>query len=262
MEYFLRVSTSTLGDERGFIHKRILRGFKGAVGGILGGPGGVIGGAARGFLGGTPRGVIPGSAECPPGFVSVAGRCLPTSLPSVLSDPLAVLSPAGRVNGATSGPCPTGYRYEPLGITGQQGRPCVKAGFASIAATGPAPGELGAFGEARMGRFGAGLEPSVRESSTRTCPRGAVLAVDGLCYNRRDLRNSERAWPRGRRPLLTGGDMRCISIASSAAKKLQKKQKQLTELGLLKRPASGSTALIKAKAELEAIKSAHYAGGS
>lgn len=88
-----------------------------------------------------------------------------------------------------------------------------------------------------MGRFGAGFEPDVSAITTRRCGRGAVLGVDGICYNRRDLRNSERFWPRGRRPLLTGGDMRCISVASSAAKKLQKKQKQLQELGLLKPPA-------------------------
>ena len=62
------------------------------------------------------------------------------------------------------------------------------------------------------------------------------MGTDGLCYNKRDISNKERFWPRGRRPLLTGGEMRCISIASSAAKKLQRKQKQLRELGLLKAP--------------------------
>ena len=89
-----------------------------------------------------------------------------------------------------------------------------------------------------MGRFGAGIEPEVFMTDTRRCPRGAVLAVDGLCYSRRDLRNSDRFWPKGRRPLLTGGEMRAISTASSAAKKLQRKEKQLQSLGLLKKPAS------------------------
>jgi len=73
---------------------------------------------------------------------------------------------------------------------------------------------------------------------TRICPRGSVLGKDGLCYNKRDIPNSQREWPRGRRPLLTGGEMRCISVAASAAKKLQRKQKQLMAMGLLKRPAS------------------------
>jgi len=91
-------------------------------------------------------------------------------------------------------------------------------------------------GEALMGRFGAGLVPGVRVTETAICPRGAVLGVDGLCYNRRDIANSQRMWPHGRRPLLTGGEMRCISIAAAAAKKLQNKQKQLISMGMLPKP--------------------------
>ena len=222
---------TALGDERGFVHKRIFRGLKGAVGGILGGPGGIIGGAARGFFDpGIPP--IPSRAPvltraqamtrfgagataaelasvglapvaCPAGFVLILGRCVPTSVQSIVSDVGATFRPPqlGRVNGPLVGP--------------------------------PRPDQ---FGEAVMGQYGAALQPEVRESTTRRCPRGSVLGTDGLCYNRRDIRNSERFWPRGRRPLLTGGEMRCISIASSAAKKFQKKQKQLQELGFLKAP--------------------------
>ncbi|MEE8488685.1 MAG: hypothetical protein V3S43_00005, partial [Acidimicrobiia bacterium] len=54
---------------------------------------------------------------------------------------------------------------------------------------------------------------------------------------KRDIKNSERKWPVGRRPLLTGGEMRCITIAAGAAKRLQRKQKQLQALGMLKKPA-------------------------
>ncbi len=228
------------GDLRGFVHKRIFRGIKGFIGG------GPLG-AARGFISSptptplpfpTLAGAGPGPAAlpgcppgffragggpcqkhapaefarqtalassqtgCPPGFVVILGKCVPTSPISLISDPRAALRAPGFPPG---GPVFNGP---------------------------PDP-----FGQARVGRFGAGLEPAVRQTSTRTCPRGAVLAVDGLCYNRRDIRNSERWWPRGRRPLLTGGEMRCISVASSAAKKLQRKQKQLQELGLLKPPA-------------------------
>ena len=100
----------------------------------------------------------------------------------------------------------------------------------------PPPGQPVGLGEAVMGRYGAALQPGVKQTHTRFCPRGAVLALDGLCYNRKDVTNKERWWPKGRRPLLTGGEMRAISIASSAAKKLQRKQKQLRELGLLKAP--------------------------
>jgi len=242
---------TVLGDERGFIHKRgsFLRKLgKKVLGGVpvVGGIATGIGEAVGVFQGpGTisTTSVVPGGFKgCPPGFVSIAGRCIPTSVPSVISAPGSVFAPVGG-GGPTSGPCPPTYRFEPLGISGSQGRPCVKANMPSLAATGPVPGQFDGFGEAQMGRFGAGLQPSVRESSTRVCPRGAVLAVDGLCYNRRDISNKERAWPRGRRPLLTGGEMRCISVASSAAKKLQRKQKQLEQLGLLKRPSRARRAL-------------------
>lgn len=91
-------------------------------------------------------------------------------------------------------------------------------------------------GAAVMGQYGAALEPGIRPTNTRVCPPKTVLGSDGLCYNRRDIRNKERMWPKGRAPLLTGGEMRCISIASRAANKLQRKQKQLIELGMLKGP--------------------------
>ena len=92
------------------------------------------------------------------------------------------------------------------------------------------------FGGAEMGQFGAGLQPASFTTTTRVCPRGAVLGMDGLCYNKRDLRNADRMWPRGTRPLLTGGEMRCIRIASSASNKLRRKQKQLEKMGMLPKP--------------------------
>ena len=104
------------------------------------------------------------------------------------------------------------------------------------------------FGPMRAG----GYAPDVREQFYRDCGPGAVLAKDGLCYNRRDLRNNERKWPKGRRPLLTGGEMRAISTAASAAKRLEKKQKQLRSLGLLK-------PLPKAKAAPKMLAPGHHA---
>lgn len=89
-------------------------------------------------------------------------------------------------------------------------------------------------GNAVMGQYGAGLEPEAFPVITRRCIPGMVLGRDLICYNRRDIRNDERRWPRGRRPLLTGGDMRCISVASRAAKKLETKTKQLRKMGMLK----------------------------
>ena len=217
------------GDERGFVHKRIFGAAKGAIGGIFGGPGGVLGGAARGFVQPTGTSVVP------------AFRAFPGA-------PIAARAPI------TCGP---GFRPDPTGVT------CVpfddpRLGALGFTSAAFVPGgvdiragingagveqQLLPFGEAVMGRFGAGMKPAVFSQQRRACPRGSVLGApeaDGssLCYNKGDLSNKERAWPRGRRPLLTGGEMRAISTASSAAKKLQRKQKQLESLGLLKRPAA------------------------
>lgn len=204
-------------DVRGFVHKRIARGIRGVARGFLrGGPLGAITGGAAGFFGGPP------DAGCPPGFrVDANGECAPVPSARQLRAfaPTLGFGPSVSPGGTPfSGTCPPGHHQErqPNGDM-----PCVPD----------------RFGEAVMGQFGAALQPEVFQATTRRCPRGSVLGVDGLCYNRRDIRNNERAWPRGRRPLLTGGEMRCISVASAAAKKLQKKQKQLEELGMLKKPA-------------------------
>lgn len=170
-----------------------------------------IGRALSGFVRGGPLGAASG-------FVSGGG--------GGASSPV----PAG---------CPPGFAIDASGA-------CAPQTF------GPAPGVVArvqrllpggktgliGFGDAVLGQYGAGLEPAVVATDTRRCPRGSVLGTDGLCYNKRDLKNSERMWPRGRRPLLTGGDMRCISIAAAAAKKLERKTKQLQSLGLMKKPAS------------------------
>ncbi len=233
---------TVLGDERGFVHKRLFRGITGAIGGLIGGgPGGVVGGAVSGFLRRPTPGAI--AVRCPQGFSPNAdGTCgsLHLSPAEIMrrSGPPAQL--ASVIPSSAAGACPPGFLRTPLGCVPatlpalqqqffpqQRGDAVVTDGLA-------APDQ---FGPARLGRFGAALEPEVRDLTVRRCPRGSVLGVDGLCYNRRDISNKERFWPRGRRPLLTGGDMRCISVASSAAKKLQRKQKQLEELGLLRKPA-------------------------
>jgi len=94
------------------------------------------------------------------------------------------------------------------------------------------------YGEAVMGRFGAALQPTTRSMSVSRCPRGAVLGSDGLCYNSRDLRRSDRKWIPGRKPLLTGGDLNAIARASRAANKMKTQQKRLQKLGLLAKPTS------------------------
>jgi len=89
-------------------------------------------------------------------------------------------------------------------------------------------------GEAVMGRYGAALEPGVKMIERSVCLPGMNLGNDGLCYNKGAITNAQRQWPRGRRPLLTGGDMRAISIAARAGSKLDRTTKRLRSLGMMK----------------------------
>ena len=223
----LLLGSTRPGDVRNFIHRRIIGAIGGGITGILtGNPLAAAAGAIRGFAGGgSVAAAVPQATTCPPGFVNTGGGCVPrfsptSSQPSTLGGLRRFVGGRG-VPGTVGGqdgffPPPTPAQAELRDRLGREIDP--------------------AAGVAVMGRFGAGFEPEVIMTDTRRCGRGAVLGVDGLCYNRRDLRNSDRFWPRGRRPLLTGGEVRAISVASSAAKKLERKQKQLMELGLLKRP--------------------------
>ena len=108
----------------------------------------------------------------------------------------------------------------------------------------PGPGG-GGTGPARtggavvMGRYGAGEMPGTLIVNRAVCRPGMVVGDDGVCYNRSQIKNSERQWPRGRRPLLTGGDMRAISTAARAGRRLEGASKRLQKIGLMKSPAKG-----------------------
>lgn len=104
---------------------------------------------------------------------------------------------------------------------------------------GPGGGGVGPqrtrmFGDAVMGQFGVALEPAAENITRLDCPPGMRLGKDDLCYNNSQLRNSERKWPRGRRPLLTGGDLNAISKAKRAATRLDNAMKNTRAIGLLK----------------------------
>jgi len=228
------------GDVRSFIHKSFIGKFVGgAVSSVIGSVP-LVGGVASGLFDtfrGAGASTVPQRTGCPTGFIQTPTGCVPR-FTATSSQPIPF-----RPQGAT----PTGF------FTGARNGQFVpptttQATFRESLGRAADP----AAGVAVMGRFGAGFEPSVFMTDTRRCGRGAVLAVDGLCYNKRDIRNNERFWPRGRRPLLTGGEMRAISTASSAAKKLQRKQKQLESLGLLKKAAPRSRRALPAghRAEL------------
>jgi len=231
-----------LRDEGGFVHKRIFGGIKGAVTSVLKG-GSPIAGGIRGFVGPTGTSLVPqAAAGCPPGFtVGPSGNCVESKVAA-----FRFARARGPEDLALFQFREERERKQAFGAASIVGRP--QAGVEE---------QLLPFGEAKMGRFGAGLKPAVFSQQRRACPRGSVLGApeaDGssLCYNKRDISNRERAWPRGRRPLLTGGEMRAISIASSAATKLEKKQKQLVKLGLMKPIIRTKTVKVPAghKAEL------------
>jgi len=92
-------------------------------------------------------------------------------------------------------------------------------------------------GDVVMGRYGAGEMPGNMVVNRAVCRPGMVIGDDGVCYNRSQLKNSEREWPRGRRPLLTGGDMRAISTAARAGRRLERTTKRLQKIGMMKKPA-------------------------
>jgi len=100
------------------------------------------------------------------------------------------------------------------------------------------PGEASErVGEAVMGRYGAGIAPGNRVINRAVCLRGMQLGNDGVCYNKSQITNKERMWPAGRKPLLTGGDMRCISTAARAAGRLERTTKRLQKIGIMKKAA-------------------------
>jgi len=91
-------------------------------------------------------------------------------------------------------------------------------------------------GEAVMGRYGAAYVPGSMIIDRAVCLKGDVVGDDGLCYPRRSIKNSDREWPRGRRPLLTGGDMRAISIAHRAGARMTRAAGRLQDMGIIKKP--------------------------
>ncbi|HIA04392.1 MAG TPA: hypothetical protein EYN66_21285 [Myxococcales bacterium] len=140
---------------------------------------------------------------------------------------------AGWITGATGGGpvatmpppgCPPGYKLEngvckKLGVIGaiQQIIPGGQTGTV-------APGAQ--IGQAVMGQYGPALVPTELASTISKCITGMVLGKDGLCYNKRDITNKERLWPRGTRPLLSGGDRKTLRKARSI-------ENQLGRLGMI-----------------------------
>jgi hypothetical protein len=93
-------------------------------------------------------------------------------------------------------------------------------------------------GEAVLGLYGAAMAPAVQTRAHRTCIPGMVLGKDGLCYNKSQLRKSERAHVPPRKPLMTGGDLNAISRAARVARSVERQTKRLQSLGMIKKPTT------------------------
>lgn len=134
-------------------------------------------------------------------------------------------------------PCPVGYFRTPEGrcVPTTVGPPQPPPGpFPPQPPPGPPPPGPGPGPGTSMVRLHQDTVPSQITRTVRRCQRGSVLGMDGWCHPRTLIRNSDRMWPRPRRPLLTGGDLNCIATASRAAKRLQKQTKRLKKLGMMK----------------------------
>lgn len=192
-------------DVRNFIHKRII----GAIGGgLTGGPGGAVGG----FFGGGGGGRSGGQPIAPRTFVN----------PDRLTK--AERRARGQFISSESGPCRSGM------IRGSSG--------ACVAVSSPR-GSREAGGAAVMGRFGAGYVPDSEMRLTRECLPGDVLGMDNICYPKGSIKNSERKYPRGARPLGTPGEMAALRKAASFGRRMETTVKRMQKIGVLKRPSKG-----------------------
>lgn len=120
-----------------------------------------------------------------------------------------------------------------LPIIGRETKPCPPFFVRNaIGICVPGLGEsVGSDADALAG-FG---QPAVVNRATRLCGRGNVLDINGFCRDKRTIRNSDRMYPKPRRPLLTAGDLSCIAKASRAAKRMKTQTKRLQKLGMLPR---------------------------
>jgi len=188
-------------DQRNFVHKRI-------IGAVRGGLTGGIGGAARGFItsgGGRRSGGQPVAPRI--GMIRQQDRCPPGTARQADRSCARIGSPTRGIRGI------------------------LERGF-----TGGASGFVGS-GAAVMGQYGAALQPMVEGRTVRTCLPGMVLAKDGLCYNRRDISNKEREYPRGTRPLGTPGEMAALRKAAAFGRRMETTVKRMQKIGVLKKAA-------------------------
>jgi hypothetical protein len=189
-------------------------------------------GAGKGFLTGGFTGAATGFVT--KGLVGAVTNGAPAT-------PAVRLDPTSRIGRELSGsPCAVGFARDTRGDCQPLSTFSGVGGVVARRLPGGSTGRIAVpdVGDAVMGRYGAALHPFVEDRMVRSCLPGMVLGNDGLCYNKRDLTNKERQYPKGRAPLLTGGERNAISKASRAAKKIERTTKQLYKLGMIKKPTA------------------------
>ena len=231
---------SLVDNERGFIHKKLLGIGKTLVGAVVPGAAAITQavGTVRGFLGGQP-----GIATARPTTSRFrTARITDTSVGQRQLGQQFKFANGAQVLGITGEPAGQGFAF-PQG-RGRGNGPC-DPGFiwrdppgACLAVASPVAARFGG-GQAVMGQYGAGTVAESRIIDRVVCRRGQQLGNDGVCYNKGQISNKQRMWPAGRKPLLTGGDMRAISIASRAGRRMDLATKRLQKMGMMKKPASG-----------------------
>lgn len=225
------------GDQRGFVHKRILGGISKIAGfaSAVGIPGaGTVSSIANIVRGGGGRRTPVRTATARVSGVSLQQRRDAAAI-KFAPDPLPLTLPGQQfLTAPGSGPC-----ADPRLVRAPDGH-CVSpgSGHAARHGIGDVPGVGVPVGDAVMGRYGAALAPGSLIIDRAVCLKGMQLGDDGLCYNKSQITNKQRMWPAGRKPLLTGGDMRAISIAARAGRRVEGVTKRLQRLGMMKKPAS------------------------
>lgn len=215
-------------ERRGFVHRRlagaarnfVTSGFNptAAAGGFFN----PVGGGGGGVDAQSPQGINRRVGGSPNQFTGPAG--------------------VQRFGNLAAGGCPPGTRRFPDGHCHSRAVAIIRhPGDSQGAAPGGAPFSdavpMGATGQAVMGRYGAGMVPHPEQRVTRTCLPGMVLGNDGICYNKRDIRNADRAHPKGTRPLGTPGEMAALRKAASFGRRMETTVKRMQKVGVLKKPA-------------------------
>ena len=241
-------------DERGFVHKKLLGIGKKAIGigtGFIPGLSTArdIISTGRSLFRPRARATVPRTLTARPSFAGEQGKQLGRDLKfggAELFSPELITS--RRTRTAFTVPAPPRRSFmggltgiDALGI--HTGTPCDIPGTVM----GPdgkcrLPGDAAEFGfgvgQAVMGQYGAALQPGSMMINRAVCLRGMQLGNDGLCYNKSQISNKQRMWPAGRRPLLSGGDMRAISIAARAGRRMELATKRLQRMGMMKKAVS------------------------